>query len=101
MPSSRKADYFLSGLDDSVFLDFNNDEKGRVCLIRISFDGFGCCNLGEKAISLNEEDSKKFKEMIVNNNRLNEDIFEAIIKRAISINKHLIWEDALKEYNLE
>ena len=98
MPSSRIADYYLACLDDSVFLDFNNVENSRVCLVRISFDGFGCCHLGEKAESLNSEDSKLFKE-IFKSQFTNQDIFEAVVKQAIFINRHLIWGDALKEYN--
>ena len=27
----------------SVFADFNIDSDGRVYLVRISFDGYGCC----------------------------------------------------------
>ena len=44
MPSTRKADYYLGGLDSSVFIDFNRTKENRISLVRISFDGYGCCD---------------------------------------------------------
>jgi len=29
--------------DGSVFADFDTDESGQLYLVRISFDGYGCC----------------------------------------------------------
>jgi hypothetical protein len=29
--------------DDSVFADFDTDESRQLYLVRISFDGYGCC----------------------------------------------------------
>ena len=49
MPESRKADYYLSCLDSSVFIDFNRSNENLISLVRISFDGYGCCNLDEKS----------------------------------------------------
>ena len=64
MPESRKADYYLCCLDSSVFIDFNSSPNNKISLIRISFDGFGCCNIDNKSKKLNLKDSQKFIEEI-------------------------------------
>ncbi len=64
MPPTRPADYYLGYLEGCVFLDFNHVDHDRVCLIRISFDGYGCCELPPDAIPLSEEDSKAFKDEV-------------------------------------
>ena len=99
MPFSRPADYYLGYMDGCVFLDFNNCGHGRVSMIRISFDGYGCCELGENSIPLNEDDSKIFKRI------MSKDIDEqsallTVVKKAIELNKRQIWADALEEYCL-
>lgn len=99
MPISRKADYCLGCLDSSVFLDFNVSDDNLVFLIRISFDGYGCCDFEEKSKSLNIEDSKIFIQFI-NNDELFQNIIRILVKKAIEINKENIWIDALNEYEL-
>ena len=99
MPSSRPADYYLGYMEGCVFLDFNNQESNRICLIRISFDGYGCCDLGEYAIPLNENDSRIFKDIILEDIK-DQSALLKIVKQAIALNKELIWKDATEEYNL-
>lgn len=99
MPNSRPANYYLGYLEGSVFIDFDNYENERICLKRISFDGYGCCNLGDQAIPMDEDDSRVFKELI--ESRLSDQSrITSIVKKTILNNKKLIWEDALVEYNL-
>ena len=43
MPATRPTDYYLGCLESSVFMDFDNYENEHIRLIRISFDGYGCC----------------------------------------------------------
>ena len=64
MPASRIADFYLGCLDGSVFLDFNTTSDERINLCRISFDGYGCCNLNNYANCLDEQLSKFFIEEI-------------------------------------
>ena len=99
MPSSRQADYYLGCLDGSVFIDFNRTKDDDIKLVRISFDGYGCCDLDEQAKSLNLEDSKKFIEE-VEKEELNQETLEELVKKVIEINKDLIWSDAIEEYGL-
>ncbi|GFZ87819.1 hypothetical protein GCM10011531_19190 [Aquaticitalea lipolytica] len=100
MPESRKADYYLSCLDSSVFIDFNRSNENLISLVRISFDGYGCCNLDEKSKQLSHEDSQKFIEEI-EQDKLNQEIITKLVKNAININKKHIWADALEKYNLD
>lgn len=99
MPESRKADFYLGCLDGSVFLDFNYSEENRIYLRRISFDGYGCCNIGNNAICLDNKLSQDFLEEI-NNDNLNQEKITRIILELIRLNKDNIWRDALEEYKL-
>ena len=99
MPESRKADFYLGCLDGSVFLDFNSTNDKRINLCRISFDGYGCCNLDNNAKCLDEQFSKVFIEQIGKDNLDQEKITEIVLE-LIRLNKDNIWIDALEEYNL-
>ena len=57
MPETRKADYYLGCLNSSVFIDFNKTNNNQICLVRISFDGFGCYNLFGRVYLLDIQDS--------------------------------------------
>lgn len=96
-PNARLADYCLGCLEGSVYIDFDNYNKDIICLRRISFDGYGCCNLEGQIIPLNLKDSHIFKELY-NKNITDQDEFERIVRNTIADNKHLIWEDALNKY---
>lgn len=99
MPKTRKADFYLGCLDGSVFIDFNRIENDQISLIRISFDGYGCCNLDKKAESLNKEESALFIEEL-NKDILNQEAITVLVKKAIEINEERIWNNALQEYEL-
>ena len=99
MPASRKADFYLGCLDGSVFIDFNQSNNELISLCRISFDGYGCCNITDKSNSLNSEMSKKFIEEITKD-KLDQEKLTLLVKEVIKINKEFIWTDALEEYDL-
>ncbi len=99
MPASRPADYYLGYLDGCVFIDFDNSDDDRICLKRISFDGYGCCQLGDNANPLSPDDSKYFKN-IYEDNLNDQSALLTIIKKAITLNKQNIWADALEKYEL-
>ncbi len=99
MPASRKADFYLGCFDGSVFLDFNTMSDKRINLCRISFDGYGCCNLNNNAKCLDEQLSKVFIEEIGKAD-LDQDIITKIVLELIRLNRDSIWTDALEEYNL-
>ncbi|PKP02185.1 MAG: hypothetical protein CVU11_12840 [Bacteroidetes bacterium HGW-Bacteroidetes-6] len=99
MPDSRKADFYLGCLDGSIFIDFNFTSDKLINLCRISFDGYGCCNLDSNAKCLDEQLSKDFIEQI-NKHNLDQEKITKIVLELIRLNKDNIWIDALEEYKL-
>jgi hypothetical protein len=99
MPDSRPADYYLGCLDGAVFMDFDNCENERIRLKRISFDGYGCCDVTDEAIPMNEADSIAFK-ILIEAQLPDQSRLTAIVKRTLLSNRKFIWEDALNEYGL-
>jgi hypothetical protein len=99
MPDSRNADFYLGCLDGSIFLDFNCSNENLIYLRRISFDGFGCCNIDNNAICLDSKLSKDFLDEICKDN-LNQENITKIVLELIKLNRENIWLDALEEYQL-
>lgn len=99
MPDTRIADYYLGCLDGCVFLDFDLNEDNRINLRRISFDGYGCCNLGNTILPMTKEESQRFID-IYKDDQLNQEALTDLVTNTIKINKEYIWQDALKEYGL-
>lgn len=99
MPDSRKADFYLGCLDGCVYLDFIITDDKRIKLCRISFDGYGCCNIGNKAKSLDYQLSKEFIEEIEKENLDQKNISKFVFK-LIRLNEIYIWTDALVAYQL-
>jgi hypothetical protein len=98
MPKSRPAEYYLGYFGGSVFIDFNNCEDEQICMKRISFDGYGCCNV-EDAVPMSKFDSQDFK-AILEAQLSDQSRLLTIVKKTIASNRELIWQDALKEYGL-
>ena len=86
MPDSRKADFYLGCLDSCVFIDFNLTTDKLISLCRISFDGYGYCDLVYNAKSLDDQSSKFFIEEIGKDN-LDQEIITKIVLELIQINK--------------
>lgn len=99
MPDTRKANYYFGCLDSSVFIDFNESTENKIQLIRISFDGYGCCELNKRAVFLNQEESQQFI-ITIKSDPLDQEMMAVLVKKSIQINKEFIWIDALEEYGL-
>ena len=99
MPSSRPSRYCLGLQDDSVFADFDIDDEGRIFLIRISFDGYGCCETAEFARTMSPQDSRDFITLI-EDNRANSLEMRSILSGFLKENSDVIWEDALLDHEL-
>jgi hypothetical protein len=105
MPASRPADYCLGWRRGSVFIDFDNegdDDAGRVRLVRISFDGYGCCNLPkDESVPLDEAESAAFKRIVSGGLKgEDQDALLALVRRALALNRGLVWPDALECHGL-
>lgn len=99
MPDSRKADFYLGCLDGSVFIDFNLTSDRFISMCRISFDGYGCCNLTDNNNLLDFEKSKQLIAELTKD-ELDQENLTPLVKELIKINQDYIWTDALEEYNL-
>lgn len=99
MPDSREADYYLGCLDGSIFIDFNTTTDKLINLCRISFDGYGCCNIDNNAKCLDNQLSKEFIDEIGKDN-LDQEKITRIVLELIRLNRDNIWTDALEEYKL-
>jgi hypothetical protein len=99
MPDSRKADFHLGCLDGCIFIDVDKSSDGLISLSRISFDGYGCCELNEHTNYLTRELSAQFLDEI-NKEYMDQSVMTNIVKALIDLNKEHIWSEALDEYNL-
>lgn len=94
---TRPCDFCLCLAGGSVFADFATDAQGRVHLIRISFDGYGCCETEGRSTTMSAEDSKAVTDSIaaddVNNVRVRDVLF-----RYFDENRGVIWQNALTEH---
>lgn len=101
MPT-RPCDHSLGLQDDSVFIDLNIDNKKCFYLVRISFDGYGCCRLSEseqRQSVMNLQDSQRLK-LLLDSRDFNNPSIGVIIGSFLHEIKDLVWEDALREHNL-
>ncbi len=98
MPT-RPCSFCLCLQGGSVFADFDRDAANIVSLRRISFDGFGCCEVGESIRSMNAVDSCLVLDAIARG-ELGSVQVEETLRRYFRENKDVIWSDALAEYDL-
>ena len=96
--AGRPCRYCLGLQDDSVFADFDFDENGCITLLRISFDGFGCCQTGGEVRSMNPELSKRFINLVEANDM--SESLGAILSQYFTVNSDVIWKDALERHGL-
>ena len=96
----RKAAYILA-LGDVAFSDFGVDEDGRLYLLRISFDGYGCCTPDHDAVtSMSARDSQDLIERMGSDELLDTDHVRTLLRRYFEAHRAVLWEDALVEWGL-
>ena len=105
--NSRLADYYLGCLNGCVYIDFNLNEDHCIYLLRISFDGYGCCRLADNVIPMTKEETLLFienhKKLLTDDyieDNQTQNIINKIVKDTIKNNKKYIWKDALQKYKL-
>ena len=100
MPT-RPCNICLALQDGSVFADFDLDEEDQLYLVRISFDGYGCCYPTWKGAPIKIESgvSQQLLEKVEKDNVATKDA--ANILSAYFINcGEAIWVDALQTHEL-
>lgn len=94
---SRPCRFCLSLQDDSVFADFDVDEGGQVFLLRISFDGYGCCSGDFR--KMNFDDSRLLIDS-VERSVVQDPKIEVVLRTYFEENAGVIWNDALATHEL-
>lgn len=98
--STRPCAYSLA-LGDVAFADFSLDEEGRLFIVRISFDGYGCCSPDPSAIeSMDAADSLDLIARMDSDERLETDHVRRLLRNYFEAHRLVIWEDALMEWGL-
>lgn len=84
-----------------MFADFDVNEYGRLHLVRISFDGYGCC-LPDPSVGIGELDIEKSQQIIrsIEGDELDAPEIMEILKNYFRENRAVLWEDALKVHEL-
>ena len=98
MPT-RPCSFCLCLQGGSVFADFDTNDAGIISLRRISFDGFGCCQVEESITRMSSGDSRLLLDAIARG-ELESVQVEETLRRYFRENKDAIWSDALTEHGL-
>jgi hypothetical protein len=98
---TRPCKYSLCLQDGSVFADFDIDKNNCLYLVRISFDGYGCCNLGSSANigKIDKQGSQLIIEAIKSGHLETPEVIR-ILKKYFLESKASLWEDALIKHEL-
>jgi hypothetical protein len=83
----------------SVFADFDMDDADVISLTRISFDGYGCCEVGDTIKKMNAGDSRLLLDAIARGEVDSIEV-EKLLRKYFRENKDVIWRDALAEHDL-
>ena len=95
---SRGCRFCLSLQDDSVFADFDVDLDGRVFVVRISFDGYGCCDAPIDVGRMGPAESAALLSMIQDGTV--RPPAEAILRAYFQANRDALWANALADHAL-
>jgi hypothetical protein len=98
MPA-RSCSFCLCLQGGSVFADFDTDDCDIVSLRRISFDGYGCCELGQFTTRMSSDDSRMLLDAIARGESGSAQV-EDVLRRCFRENQDVIWNDALANHDL-
>jgi hypothetical protein len=94
--ASRPCRFCLSLQDCCVFADFDVDD-GLVYLVRISYDGFGCCHAPADIERMSSADSAALLAMVA---AASLDDAGQLLRRYFRHTKDVLWPDALERHDL-
>ncbi|WP_415844734.1 hypothetical protein ACMYUJ_17735 [Stutzerimonas zhaodongensis] len=97
--STRPCKYCLALQDYAVFADFQINENGNLYLVRISYDGYGCCEPENKIMGIEIKNTNQLISAIESNN-LKTQTVTAVLRGCFRAHKDVLWEDALLEHKL-
>lgn len=97
MPT-RPCRYSLSLQEGAVYADFDLEDE-TIYLRRISFDGYGCCDIEDLVRKMSVDDSKRFIQL-VEADKIDEEELTQVLKNYFKDNSDVIWNDALTDHKL-
>lgn len=98
MPS-RPCRFCLSLQGGSVFADFDTDPDGRVFAVRVSFDGYGCCDARPDVGRMNLRESEALVAM-VQQGSIQEAVAAKALRAYFQQHRDAFWSDALTHHGL-
>ena len=102
--ASRECFLQLSLQGGAVYMDFDKFEsyEGKtLAMVRMSFDGYGCCTTkGNPMTKADATVLKRLKEVQGAIPEADAAVVSVIIQRYILANRNHLWEDALIEHGL-
>lgn len=101
MEPTRPCRFCLCLQGGSVFADFDVDPDGRVFAVRVSFDGYGCCD-SPTVGRMSMHDSEALLAMVQRGSIDETDARAAtkILRAYFQQNRDALWSDALVEHRL-
>jgi hypothetical protein len=98
MLPSRPARFCLSLQGGSVFADFDVDPDGRVFALRVSFDGYGCCEAPAEVGRMSLGDSELLLAMVQRGSI--DAAAEPVLRAYFRQVQGALWSDALAHHDL-
>jgi hypothetical protein len=98
MLPTRPCRFCLSLQGDSVFADFDVDPDGRVFAVRVSFDGYGCCDAPANVGRMSLHDSEMLLAM-VQQGSIHADAAKTL-HAYFQQNRDAFWSEALAHHGL-
>ena len=101
MLPTRPCKFCLSLQGGSVFADFDVDETGRGYIVRISFDGYGCCHpdFGSDAGRMSKQDTDALLDAVAHD-KVDTKTVTGILSEYLATYQEQMWSDALIEHDL-
>ena len=82
-----------------MFADFDRDDSDIVSLRRISFDGYGCCEVGDSIRRMSSGGSRLILDAIARG-ELESAQVEETLRTYFRENRDVIWSEALPQHDL-
>lgn len=98
---TRPCRHCLSLQNDSVFADFDADENGQLYLLRISFDGYGCCypEWSSAPVKMSVAVSRRLLHLVEAEDPGHPDVGSILSSYFVECGG-AVWTDALREHDL-
>ena len=101
MLPTRPCKFCFSLQGGSVFADFDVDKSGQAYIVRISYDGYGCCHpdFGSDAGRMSKQDTDILLDAVAHD-KVDTATVAGILSEYLTTYQEAMWSDALLEHEL-